>query len=88
MSQLTELLQIRAQLVSAKQRFQQLHNEEDKLVVAIAPCSLCQLAGGGRGDVGVPCRKNWFGPYTYSHAERRRAATALIAARGSKKMKK
>ena len=88
MSWQDDVLFVRAQLTNAKKRFLQLQGAEDRLIVANAPCSLCQQAGGGRGDVGTPCRKNGFGAFTRSHAERRRAAAALIAGEGSKKMPK
>lgn len=86
MSWQADFLLVRAQRQNAQQRWQQLRNEEAKLLVNNAPCSLCQQTGGG--EIGTPCRKNGHGAFTYPHAERVRAAITLVAAEGSKKMGK
>jgi len=88
MSWQAELLRVRSEKENAKKRLNQLLSEEFRLLVMNAPCSLCQQSGGGRGDVGVPCRKNGHGQVTFPHAERRRAATALVTAEALKKMGK
>jgi hypothetical protein len=77
MSWTRELLDCRFNKDRARKRLNQLKAEEARLLVANVPCSLCQLTGGGQ--VGMPCRKNGHGQVTFPHAERRRAATALIA---------
>ena len=73
----SQLLDCRFLKDRARKRLNQLKAEEARLLVANAPCSLCQLTGGG--EIGQPCRKNGYGQITVPHAERRRAATRLVA---------
>jgi len=79
MSFAEELLRVRAEKANANRRLLQLKNEEAKLLVANVPCSGCSAA------VGQSCRKNGHGARTFPHAERVRAATALVVELSKKK---
>lgn len=71
MSFAQELLRVRAEKANAKKRLQALKNEEAKLMVANVPCEGC------KAQVGQSCTKP-SRTRTFPHAERVRAATALV----------
>jgi len=71
MSWAEDLLRVRLAKSSAKRRLQDLQNEEARLMTAKVPCKGCGATVGQR--CGKPS-----GGRSFSHAERVRAATALV----------
>jgi hypothetical protein len=71
MSFAKELLRVRAEKANANKRLTQLKHEEAKLMTAAVPCKGCGA------KVGQRCGKP-SGVRTFPHAERVRAATALV----------